>query len=475
MSRGGIPAGARELVGDLGSRYSPEIQVPARQALSARVDLERAALPPSGGQTHLRIALRSRGGAPAERPPMSVHVVLDVSGSMQGDPIAQAKQAVVALVGRLEARDRFSLTTFSSAAQVLVGDGPVGPRRRTILDRVTSIEAQGGTNISAGLDLGYGESRGGPSSPEWVRIVMLLSDGRPNAGVVGAEGLGGRAALAFQDGIQTSAFGIGSEFDPAIMSAVAESGAGGYYYLRDGSSIAAALGAELDSRLQPVAQAVEVRVRLRPDIRLVQTYGSRRLGEGEAAAVRAQETAVDRQAARRDRIAEDRQEDLQGGMRFFIPGFSPDDRHVILLGIEVPGGIGERPVATVELRYKDRVARRNVIDETPVRVRFASSDAESVATLDASVARTVQGFDAGEALLSAARQIDLGDRASAVAVLAERAELLRQAAGSLGEPRFRQDAGRIDRFRSLIGGGGELSQPLVLALLLQTSGKGLLH
>ncbi|MFO0651810.1 MAG: VWA domain-containing protein [Polyangiales bacterium] len=469
------PRESRELVGDVGSRYAPEMPAPTTQALAWRVDLERTALAPSGGPTHLRIALRSSATAATARPPMSVHVVLDVSNSMAGPSIENARRAAQDLVSRLEPTDHFSLVAFGATASVRVPEGLVGPRRQQILDTIAGLQLEGGTNISGGLELGYAEAARGPQAPEWVKLVMLLSDGRPNAGETDAEAIGAMAGRAFQTGVQTSSFGVGDDYDGNLMSGVAQQGAGGYYYVRDSQGIAQALATELESRLQPVAQAVEIRVRLRPDVRLTQTYGSRRLDVNEAAQVRAQEVAVDDQTARRDRIARDRQSDAEGGMRFFIPGFARDDQHVILLGLEVPAGVGARPIATVEHRYKDRLTRRNVTDESPVRARYADSDAASVATADPSVLRTVQGFDAGETLVRAARLVGSGGTAEASALLNERASLLRAASAALHEPRLAADASRVDRLRNLLGGTGGMSEPLALALLLNTSGQGMLH
>lgn len=475
LARGELPAEARQLVGDVGSAYAPELATPSDHALAWRVDLERSALPPSGGHTHLRIALRSSATAATERPPMSVHVVFDVSSSMQGESIVHARRAAQALVERLEAGDHFSLVAFGGTASVRVPEGVVGPRRQQILDTIGDLQLEGGTNISAGLDLGYAEAARGPQRPEWVKLVMLISDGRPNTGDIDVQRLTARAARAFQSGVQTSAFGLGDDYDGVLMSGLAQQGAGGYYYVRDAQGIAQSLATELESRLQPVAQAVEVRVRLRPDVALTQTYGSHRLDAGESAAVRTQELAVDAQTEQRDRIARDRVQDAAGGMRFFIPGFARDDQHVILLGIHLPAGIGPRAIATVELRYKDRLTKRNVVDEQPVRAAYADSAAASAQSADRSVLRTVQGFDAGETLLRASRMIGAGDPTGAYAILGERAALLRAASRALAEPRLDADANRIDRLRNFAGAGDTMSAPLVLAMLLDTSGQRMLR
>ena len=116
---------------------------------------------------------------------------------------------------------------------------------------------------------------------------MLLSDGHANGGDTDAEHLADRAGRAFQAGVQTSFFGLGRNFDASLMDRIADRGAGGYYYLADSSQIAPALDREIEARLRPVATAVELRVRLRPDVAATHVFGSRELPAAEAAAVRA--------------------------------------------------------------------------------------------------------------------------------------------------------------------------------------------
>jgi Mg-chelatase subunit ChlD len=475
LSRNEIPPSVRQLVGDLGSHYAPEMPAPREHALDLRADLERSALPPAGGPVQLRIALRSSDRAPGPRPPLSVHVVLDVSGSMAGEPLENARAAVTALLARLHPQDRFSLTAFETTARVVVPDGAVGPRRQQIAEAVRHIVALGSTNLGDGLALGYREARNKALGPEWVSLVMLLSDGQPNQGVVGQGALAGQAAEAFQAGVQTSAFGVGAAHDGLLMSAIAERGAGGYYYLPHSDAIAAALGAELQSRLLPVAQAVEVRVRLQPDVRLVDVHGSRKLDLAESAQVRQQETAVDAQVAVRDRIRRDRVRDVEGGMRFFIPGFARDDQHVILLGLDLPGGLGKRDIASIELHYKDRLTSDNVSQVVGVHARYANSDLASARTIDASVAATAQGFAAGETLLAAAQWMGSVEETRGRSLLAERAALMRKAAVSLNQPRLATDARHLDDLRALIADRHGIRDPLLLAQVLTTSGLGLLH
>lgn len=475
VARGIIPQAERELVSDLGARYAPAIDAPKGTTLTVRADLERAKIAPGGGAAHVRVTLRSTAQAPDARPHLSVHLVLDVSGSMQGEPMARSRDAARALVDKLDAKDDFSLVTFSSDAQVRVPDGPVGPRRAAIKSTIDGITEGGGTNIGRGLELAYAQT-GLPSVPaDAVKVVLLLSDGRANAGITRTDSLSRLALDAFQKGVQTSSFGLGADYDGALMSAIAGDGAGGYYYLRDPDQIAPALVTELDKRLDPVATAVELRIRLKPDVKLLQVYGSRRLSEAEAARVRTIEVAADTQAQQRDAIKKDREDDAAGGMRFFIPAFARDDSHALLLKLGLPPGVGSRGVAAIEIKYKDRIGKKNVVDESPLKVAYAEGDADSAASADPSVARTIQGFAAGETLAEAARQIASGDRNRAAALLAEREGILRTAADALKEPLFLRDADRLARLREHTGSTAGVGDPLVLAMLLETASRTHLH
>jgi Ca-activated chloride channel family protein len=471
LSRGTLPTVYRDLVGDFGARYAPDVAAPTTGALALQVQTERSALAPAGGPLHLRVALRS-SAAKLARAQLAVDLVIDVSGSMQGASIDNARKAAAALVERLDAKDHFSLVTFSDGARVLVPNGPIGPRRGQVLAAIARIEAEGGTNIGAGLDAGYTQARAPGLPADALRLVMLLSDGQANGGDTNPASLAARSSAAFQDGVQTSAFGVGDSFDAPLLGAIADRGAGGYYYLADPTQIAPALTRELDARLAPAALAVELRVRLRPDVVPTKVYGSRQLSRLEAAEVRGQEISADVQAERHQKIARDRQHDAEGGMRFFMPSFARDDRHAILLSLALPAGLGDRPIGSVEVRYKDRVLGRNVTTELPLRVRYARSETASAATINPSVLRTVQAFAAGDAILAAAQQVDRGDRDGAARVLAERAALLEQAAKALEEPRFREDGARLGRLASAVGG---VSDPLSLAILLRGSGAGYLQ
>ena len=62
----------------------------------------------------------AREGAPRQRPPVNLGLVIDRSGSMGGDKIRLAKDAAVAAIRRLDSRDRFCVVTYDDVVDVVV-------------------------------------------------------------------------------------------------------------------------------------------------------------------------------------------------------------------------------------------------------------------------------------------------------------------------------------------------------------------
>ncbi len=186
----------------------------------------RAAAPSTCARAPLAAA-----AAPA-RPHLSVHLVLDTSGSMAGAPIDSARRAAQALVDRLAPTDDFSLTTFSSDAEEVIEDGPVGPRRAAIRRAIEGLREGGGTNIGAGLSLGYAQASR-PGIPEdAVRVVLLVSDGRATSGLTTASAWRGSPSTPSSAASRRARSGSATTSMASFMSSIASDGAGGYYYLR---------------------------------------------------------------------------------------------------------------------------------------------------------------------------------------------------------------------------------------------------
>src|SRR5439155_1328300 len=88
-----------------------------------------------------------------------VVAVLDVSGSMSGEKIAQAQAALIQILGTLRAGDRFRLVAFSSGVRRYRAEWTAltPESRRDAESWVRGLEAEGGTNIAGALDEAFSQ------------------------------------------------------------------------------------------------------------------------------------------------------------------------------------------------------------------------------------------------------------------------------------------------------------------------------
>lgn len=211
----------------------------------------------AGGDSplYLSAALAVHDAALSHRPPLTMAIVIDRSGSMIGDRLRDAKHAAAGLVARLENTDRVALITYDDTAKVAYPLTVMDAAGRAALAQaIESISAAGGTNLHGGLMLGIDQvselaSAGG------INRVILLSDGQANAGITDPTRIEGAVTLAANHGVRTTAVGVGIGFNEDLMEAIAESGRGHYYYVGDDASLEAVFAGELSDIQATVATA----------------------------------------------------------------------------------------------------------------------------------------------------------------------------------------------------------------------------
>lgn len=109
------------------------------------------------------------------RGPVEVVFLIDCSGSMDGEPLEQAKAAARHALSRLDPDDTFQIINFSDAASQLGGE-PLEASRRNLergLSYLDSLKAGGGTMMMNGVRAALGYR----NDPQRTRFVCFLTDG----------------------------------------------------------------------------------------------------------------------------------------------------------------------------------------------------------------------------------------------------------------------------------------------------------
>ncbi len=193
-------------------------------------------------------ALQHPTGAPRER--IALKLLVDCSGSMNGDSITSARAALRGVVAGLSEHDHLSLSRFGSTVEHLFAPSQAKPQAlRHLQPLIDGIQADlGGTEMEGALSAVFGLPRsaehGGPD-------VLLITDGE----IWQAQQM---IAAARNSGHRVFAIGVGSAPAEGVLRALAESTGGACEFAAPGEALEAAAHRMLHRMRQPVFANVRI-------------------------------------------------------------------------------------------------------------------------------------------------------------------------------------------------------------------------
>ena len=192
-------------------------------------------------------------GEPLRR---DVVAVLDVSGSMSGDKLDQAKAALVQLLGGLRRTDRFRVVTFGSGVRrYTVGwTDASADSVRAAQDWVRRLDTGGGTNIAGALT----EALTAQPREGALGVVVFLTDGLPTVGETDPERLADQAERS-RGPFRVFAFGIGYDVNTYLLDRLTDRARGVTEYIRPGGDIEQIVGALATKISSPVLTDLALR------------------------------------------------------------------------------------------------------------------------------------------------------------------------------------------------------------------------
>jgi Ca-activated chloride channel family protein len=198
--------------------------------------------------------------------PRDLSLVLDVSGSMSGAKLEQAKAALRQALATLQPSDRFKLVAFSTRVVAFRDDFVPASRENlraagTFLDQLV---ADGGTNIAGALDAVLGAA----SPAERLPIVVFVTDGMPTVGEQSPERIASGAAARIGRA-RVFTVGVGFDVNTYLLDRLATEGHGSADYIAPDANIETAISAVLAKIQHPAL--VNLRIADAP-VALAQTY-----------------------------------------------------------------------------------------------------------------------------------------------------------------------------------------------------------
>lgn len=235
-----------------------QVDTTAYPAITIRLNAWDASGLPLSGLNTADFSLREDNGAPFHpaslqvdsEAPLGVVLALDISGSMSGQPLTDAKVAAARFLDRLKPGDRAALVAFSDPVDT--DPAQLNPARELafttdlapLYDLVEKLEAGGQTQL---YNAESKAARLAASLPAGHRAVLLLSDGRNEPAEIGdpAEAI----RLAKENNIPFFIIGLGDQIDEAHLRKLA-SETGGLYRSAPRSSELARLFSEMAQLLK---------------------------------------------------------------------------------------------------------------------------------------------------------------------------------------------------------------------------------
>jgi len=345
--------------------------------------------------------------------PVNIAIVLDKSGSMEGEKIAKAREAAIMAIERLGGEDILSVVLYDTTVRVLVPATKVSDKEE-IFRKLREVRAGGTTALFGGVSKGAEEIRKFLSDHR-VNRVILLSDGLANVGPKSPSQLGDLGASLIKEGISVSTIGLGLDYNEDLMSRLAAKSDGTVYFAEKARDLVKVFDQEFGRALSAVAQEIQTEIRCAPGVRPVRVLGR----EGE---IHGQTVQV------------------------FINNLYGGREKSIVLEVEVhPGAQGAtRKIAWVSVRYDNMMTRKADELTREIEASFTASKSLIEERTNAKVMVDVVKLIASEQSMLAMRLRDKGKIEEAKAALASNRAILYENADRFNSPELRGQAMQND-------------------------------
>lgn len=319
-----------------------------------------------------------------KRPKLNLSLVLDRSGSMQGEKMVRAREATAYCIDQLLPADRLSVVIFDNVIEVLI-PSQLAENKAQLKGLLQEVYARNSTALHEAW------VRGGMQVSEHltdgaVNRVVLITDGLANEGLTNVDSIVSQVRGLADRSVSTSTIGIGDDFNEDLLIPMASAGGGNSWHVKTASDMQRIFAVELEGLIAQVAHTVT-------------------LGLVPADGVRLADVLNDFEMTETGRY---KLPNLQAG--------SPVD---VVVQLRVPEQAEGTKLRLLDLRlgYTPQEMKAAEVAKQVFEVEFASEQAVDALPVNHEVAKAVQMLMNARARAEAVRHMDRGDYVGSQRVL----------------------------------------------------------
>jgi len=240
-----------------------------KNELNIRSIMSKDTLPVTGGEQAVYALVDIKAGTGTSLGTMAANIalVLDRSGSMDGEKMDNLKEAVGYVVDHLGDNDLVSVTIFDDQVETLIPSRPA-KNRDEIKASLAKVIVRGGTQISDGLSAGLAEAKKGIAKDRVNRIV-LLTDGQTWDDEDACLKLADEAGRL---GVAITSIGLGNEWNEKLLLQIAERSRGNSHWIQNPIAILDAFRQEMEGMQSVAVTNVKLTGRMSPGVRPVKVF-----------------------------------------------------------------------------------------------------------------------------------------------------------------------------------------------------------
>ncbi|MEW6213061.1 MAG: VWA domain-containing protein [Acidobacteriota bacterium] len=372
----------------------------------------------------IRITPPAIAGAGA-RPRLNLSLVLDRSGSMQGEKIIRAREAACYCIDQLLPTDRVSVVIFDDVIEVIV-PSQIVENREQIKSAISRIGARNSTALHEAW------VRGGMQVSEHliegaINRVLLITDGLANVGETNTDRIVTQSGELAERNVTTSTIGIGSDFNENLLIPMAEAGRGNAWHVREAAELERIFATELEGLIAQLGHTVS-------------------LGLTPNEGVKVEDVLNDFEMTHTG--------------RYKLPNLRAGSQIDVVARLKVPAKAAGQQFKALDLRlaWTPQAApssEREVLGQSVV-LEFAHEEEAEKIPADERAIKAVQNLMAARARLEAIGHLDRGDVMACLASVRDTRNLYAQACASMMDDReVQQQLAELEELENELAGGAD--------------------